>query len=133
MRSLAEWALALGIMGGVIWLGLPLVRRMAPPASTAVTLVESPLPALPGGVPPGASPVPILMFEDGSSIRVGMPERELRARPLARWMAGPAHTEKGVIGERAVVPFQVAASRFWVVLDRTEPGREREVTAIYVR
>ena len=133
MRSLAEWVLALGVLVGAVWVGGPVVQRLAPPGSTSVTLVESALPDLPGDVPDNAQSVPLLMLLDGGEVRLGMTEEALRARPFSRMTAGPISIEKGVIDDRMVLPFRSGHSRFWVVLDRTEPGRERLVTAIYVK
>jgi hypothetical protein len=133
MRSLAEWIVALSVFAGVIWLGLPMVRRWIPPPSSAVTLVESALPAPPDGVPAGSQSVPFLMLENGLAVRLGMAEREIKSRALARATAGPPVVEPGVFDERLIVPFRDGRSRFWVVLEKTGPDREREVTAIYVR
>jgi hypothetical protein len=133
MRSLAEWVLALGVVWAGMWLGWPLVQRLAPPASGTFTLVESALPALPAGVPAGAESVPFLVLETGSMLQRGMAEARLTRPPFSRYGAGAPITEPGVLGPRTILPFRSGASRFWVVLDRTEAGREREVTAIYVR
>ena len=133
MRSLAEWVLALGVLAGVVWVGGPVVQRLAPLGSTSVTLVESALPDLPGDVPGDAQSVPLLMLLDGGEVRLGMTEKAFSARPFSRLTAGPVAIEKGVIDDRLVLPFRSGSSRFWVVLDRTEAGQERLVTAIYVR
>jgi hypothetical protein len=133
MRSLAEWVLALGVIWLALWLGLPVVRRLAPVPSGTYALVESTLPGLPSGVPSGAQGFPLLILDGGIEVRLGMTEREVRTRPLARLSIGAPLAEPGVLGERAILPFRSGPSRFWVVLDRTEVGREREVTGIYVR
>lgn len=133
MRSLAEWIVALGLFTGAIWLGLPMVRQWMPAPSGSVTLVESALPALPDGVPAGAQNVPFLMLANGLSVRLGMAEREITGRALAGAAAGPAEFEPGVFDQRLILPFRAGRSRFWVVLEKTGPAREREVTAIYVR
>ena len=133
MRSLAEWVLALGVLAGVVWVGGPVVQRLAPLGSTSVTLVESALPDLPGDVPGDAQSVPLLILLDGGEVRLGMTEKAFSARPFSRLTAGPVAIEKGVIDDRLVLPFRSGSSRFWVVLDRTEAGQERLVTAIYVR
>src|SRR5262245_56573991 len=132
MRSLVEWIVALGLFAGAMWLGLPWVRELAPLPTGTVTLVESALPALPGGVPSGAESVPFLMLENGVEIRVGLAEHDLKARAKAL-TAGPPTLEPGVIDERVVLPLRDGRSRFWVVLDKTGPRRDREETAIYVR
>lgn len=133
MRSLAEWVLALGFVGSVIWLGLPVLHSLAPLPAGMVTLVESPLPALPAGVPTGAESVPFFMLDNGLVVKVGMEEEALRAPEYERYAAGRPLFEPGVLGERAVMPFRAGPSRFWLVLDRTGPERNREVTAIYLR
>ncbi len=133
MRSLAEWILALGVLVGAVWMGGSVVQRLAPPGSTTVTLVESVLPNLPGDVPGDAQSVPLLLLLDGSEVRLGLTEKAVRGRPFSRLTAGPVAIEKGVIDDRLVLPFRSGHSRFWVVLDRTEAGRERLVTAIYVK
>ena len=133
MRSLAEWVLALGVLVGAVWVGGPVVQRLAPLGSTSVTLVESALPDLPGDVPDDAQSVPLLMLLDGSEVRLGMSEQAFSGRQFSRLSAGPMAIEKGVIDDRMVLPFRMGHSRFWVVLDRTEAGRERLVTAIYVK
>lgn len=133
MRSLAEWIVALGLFAGVIWLGLPMVRPWIPLPASTVTLVESALPALPEGVPSGAQSVPFLMLENGVAIRLGMPERDIKGRSLARAAAGRPAVEAGVFDQRLILPFRDGRTRFWIVLEKTGPDREREVTAIYVR
>lgn len=132
MRSFAEWVVALGVLGGAAWVGVPYVERWLPQMSSTVTLVESALPALPSGVPPGAESVPFLLLLDGTEIRPGMGERELQGSGVARWTAGPAIAEAGVIDQRLILPCRAGGTRFWVVLDRTEAGKERRVTAIYL-
>jgi hypothetical protein len=133
MRSLAEWIVALSLFAGVMWLGLPMVRRWMPAPASTVTLVESELPALPDGVPSGAQSVPFLMLESGQAIRLGMGEGAVKRRDLVQATAGPPAFEPGVFDQRLILPFRDGRSRFWVVLEKTGPDREREVTAIYVR
>lgn len=133
MRSVAEWALALGLLWLVAWAGRPLLRSLGPAPSGTFAQVESPLPALPAGVPIGAESVPFVMLDSGVTVRRGMPETELHGSALATFAAGAPVSGPGVLGERTVLPFRSGPSRFWVVVDRTEVGREREVTAIYVK
>jgi hypothetical protein len=134
MRSLAEWALALGVLWLAAWLSWPWLRSLAPPSSGTFALVESALPALPTGVPAGAEDVPFLMLDSGLMVRRGMAERELTGQPLLSHLAADMpRSERGVLGDRTVLTFHSGPSRFWVVLDRTEIGRDREVTAIYVK
>lgn len=129
---MAEWVVALGVVGGAAWVGAPLVQRWLPPLSSSVTLVESALPALPDGVPVAAESVPFLMLLDGAVVRLGMSEADLTTGRISRWAAGPATAEKGIFDERLILPYRSAGTRFWVVLDRTEVGKDRQVTAIYV-
>jgi hypothetical protein len=133
MRSLLEWIVALSLFAGAIWLGLPWLRQLAPLPTGTVTLVESALPALPSGVPAGAESVPFVMLENGLVIRVGLAERELKSQAMPHLAAGQPTLEPGVIDERVILPLRDGRSRFWVVLDKTGPRRDREVTAIYVR
>lgn len=133
MRSLAEWLLALGVLWLAAWVSSPLLQDLAPPPPGAFALVESALPALPVGIPSGAESVPFFMFESDVMVRRGMPETELHRSALAAYADGPPLSEPGVLGERTVMPFKSGPSRFWVVVDRTEVGREREVTAIYLK
>ena len=133
MRSLAEWIVALSVFAGVIWLGLPMVRQWMPAPGSTVTLVESALPALPDGVPAGSQSVPLLLLENGLAIRLGMAEREVKSRALAPATADSPSVEPGVFDERLILPFRDGRSRFWLVLEKTGPDREREVTAIYVK
>lgn len=132
MRSAAEWLCALVIVWLVLWVGLPWLRGLAPPSGAAITLVQSALPALPDGVPAAATSVPLLILGDDLAIRVGMAEQDLRTHTVAGLTAAPARTLLGILGERTVLAYQSGDSRFWVVLDRTGLGRERQVTAIYV-
>jgi hypothetical protein len=133
MRSLAEWAGALGVLWFAAWLSWPWIRSLGPPSSGTFALVESALPALPTGVAAGAEDVPFLMLDSGVIVRRGMAERELVSQPLSHLAADPPRSEPGVLGERTVLTFRSGPSRFWVVLDRTDIGRDREVTAIYVK
>ena len=135
MRSFAEWVVALGVLGGAVWVGGPFVGRWLPLVPSSVTMVESALPGLPSGVPPGAESVPFLMLLDGPEIRLDMAEgelSELMADGRSRWTAGPAIAEAGVLDQRLILPCRAGRTRFWVVLDRTEVGQERRVTAIYL-
>jgi len=133
MRSLTEWLLALGVLAGVVWASGPVVRRLIPTSSGTVVLVESDLPALPTGVPAGAASTPLVILVDGTEVRLGMTEPELRREPLSRWTAGPPVVEKGIIGDCLILPFRAGRTSVWVVLDRIAQNRERQVTAIYVR
>ena len=133
MRSLTEWALALGVLWLVAWVSWPMLRGFAPAPSGTFALVESALPALPVGVPAGAESVPFIMLNSGLMVRRGMAETELHSSALDPYSAGAPLSEQGVLGERTVLPFKFGPSRFWAVVDRTEVGREREVTAIYVK
>ena len=133
MRSLIEWMVALALVGSVIWAGLPFVRGLAPLPAGTFTLVESTFPALPSGVPTGAQSVSFLILADGIELRLGMREAEVRSRQMIRLTAGTPASEPGILGERTTLPFRSGQSRFWVVLDHTDTGRQREVTAIYVR
>ena len=133
MRSLTEWVLALGVLWFAAWVSWPLLEGLGPPSPGAFALVESAMPALPVGVPAGAENVPFVMLDSGLMVRRGMPETELHGSALDPYSDGPPQSEPGVLGERTVMPFKSGPSRFWVVVDRTEVGREREVTAIYVK
>jgi hypothetical protein len=133
MRSLGEWVLALGVIWLALKVGMPLVRGLEPVPSGTYALVESALPALPSGVPSAAQAVPLLILDSGFEIHLGMTERDVRTRQLVRLSVGAPQEEPGVLGRRAVLSFRAGPSRFWLVLDRTEAGREREVTGIYVR
>src|SRR4051812_41244127 len=93
MRSLAEWGLALGALWLAAWLSWPWLRTLAPSASGTFTLVESALPALPSGVPPGAEDVPFLMLGSGVVVRRGMAEPELSSQPLAQLAADAPRSE----------------------------------------
>ena len=133
MRSLLEWLLALGVLAAAVWVAGPTVGRLIPPLPATVTLVESELPALPAGVPAGATSAPLVILFDGSEVRLGMTENDLLSGPISRFAVGSPVVERGVIGDRAILSFQADRLLFWVVLDRIAKDRERQVTAIYLR
>ena len=89
MRSLIEWALALAVLWLAAWVSWPLLRDLGPAPSGTFALVESPLPALPVGVPAGTESVPFIMLNSGLMVRRGMAETELHSSALAPYAAGP--------------------------------------------
>jgi hypothetical protein len=132
VRSLVEWGLAIAVLAGAIWLGAPWVARWMPRPRAAPAAEVEPAPT-PAGVPAGTHSVPLLVLLDGAEVRVGQPETGLRAILSDRLAAGPRVISRGTFGERVTRAYLAQGTRFWVVLERPQPGDQVRVTGIYLQ
>jgi hypothetical protein len=132
VRSLFEWALAIAVLAGAVWLGSPWVTRWLPRPATVPTpeIDEAPLPA---GVPAGARSVPLLVLLDATELRVGVAETALKAILSDRLAAGPRVISRGTFGDRITRAYLVQGTRFWIVLERPQPGDAVRVTGIFLQ
>jgi hypothetical protein len=127
---LFEWALAIVVLAGAVWLGAPWVARWTTrPAAAPTAEIDA---SLPTGVPPGAHSVPLLVLLDGTEVRVGLSEARLKAILSERLSAAPRIVSRGTFGERITRAYLAQGTRFWVVLERPQPGDDVKVTGIYL-
>jgi hypothetical protein len=130
LGSLFEWiAAALGV-AAVIWLiSVPAQRIIGPRVEAA--LVDTP-PALPPGVPSGATSVPVMLLLDGREIRHGEVHTRLMQVLPDKLTSGPIVRSPGEFGERQTRTYTVSGTKFYVVCERSERGGPLRVSGIYL-
>ena len=128
--SLFEWLAAAVCVVGVLWLlSVPLQQLSGPRVDAALVDIRD---KLPPGVPSGATSVPVMLLEDGRTIRIGDLEAAL-FKLLPRGAAdGPPHISVGEFGDRTTRAFRVSGSRIFVVSERSERGGPPRVAGIYL-
>lgn len=118
------------LLGAVAWiLSGPLQMWVGPrqPVASAETTQD-----LPPGIPNGASSVALLVFLDGSELRVGQPQSALNALVDDSMADGAALISEGTFGDRQTRAYLRQGTRFHVVCERTEPGGLVKISAIYL-
>lgn len=127
--SLVEWLAAMAVAGALVWVGVEGVRPwlVARPGSGSID-VDTP----PEGVPARAQGVPLLFLMDGTAIRVGDAQADVRGRLGESAEDSPPVTGRGPFGDRLVHAYERQGTRFFVVTERTEPGGLPKVTGIYL-
>jgi hypothetical protein len=128
--SLVEW-LAAGVVAAATlsacftWVGPWLTNTPGGAPSVEANQV-------PEGVPPRAQSVPMLVLLDGTTIRVGDLQSDLRAR-LGESPDDPApEVSRGPFGDRIIRTYDRQGSQFFVVCERTEPAGPVKVARIYL-
>ena len=132
MRSLFEWVVAIALLVGAVRFAAPWVARWGPKPSPP-SAGEPSVPNLPLGVAEGAVSVPLLVLIDGTELHVGLTETALRGRLSDRLAASSPVSTRGVFGERITLAYLAKGTRFWVVIERPQPGDQMQVAAIWMQ
>ena len=128
--SLFEWlAAALGVLLLLWVVSVPIQRALGPQVEAALI---DPRSALPPGVPPNATSVPLILLLDGREIRQGDLMSHVETRLPASLTEGPPLISTGEFGERRTRAYAADSARFYVVCERLEAGGPMRVSGIYV-
>lgn len=131
VSSLFEWLAALACIIGVIAIGSVLVRDLSTVSAVAPVIAHEEPPAEPPAtIPPRSVSVPLIVFGDGSALRVGDPASAVSAHVgIDAEVAAPA-VDRTASGERMTRFFAHDGQRFVVVLQPITG--EVRVAAIYL-
>jgi hypothetical protein len=129
--SVFEWtAAALGV-ALLMWMLLVPVQRLLGPGVEAAKVDTHA--ALPPGVGPGATSVPVMLLLDGREIRQGdLHTRLLQVLP-EKLVSAPILRSAGEYGERQTRTYLLTGTKFYVVCERSEPGGPMRVSGIYLQ
>jgi hypothetical protein len=127
-----DWLMAAAFLAGSLLVAVLIVRELrSTPASvpgiTPATTTTS------AAVPADAVSVPTLMLAEAQELRVGDRAADAIARVGQKVTLLSKITERGPLGDREVRSYQLAATRFIVVLEPFERGGESRVAAIYLQ
>jgi hypothetical protein len=127
--SLTEWTVAAVVAAVVVWAGAQAVGPWLAVPSSAGTIEAV---ALPPGVPARAISVPTLILVDGTVVRIGDTQADLRARLGEAPEDPPPHASRGDFGDRLSRAYHRHGTHFFIVTERTEPGGAIRVSGIYL-
>lgn len=125
--SAVEWLLAAAAIVGALW---AVAGWLRPERGAASVGISGEAPALPAGVPAGASSTALVIFEDGAELRTGMTESEALAVLAAA--GAPAGPEQPAAGRR-LRAFTRGRTHGYLVVEPGENGRPPRVAALYLR
>lgn len=123
-----EWLTATAFLAATLAVGLLVVRELRTPPPPPATE----MPAAGDDVPADAVSVPALMQGTPDEVKVGDRAADALARLRAAVLTR-AVTERGPLGARTVRSYQLAGTRFILVLEPFERNGEERVAAIYLR
>jgi hypothetical protein len=134
LASALEWGVAAAFLAATLAvgslilhdLGGPALRAAAPPSGAAVVA------AVPAAVPAGAVSVPVLPFQDGKEIRVGVTAAAVTALLGRAADSGREEADTGRLGQRLTRFYEYSGFRFIVVYEPFERNGEPRATAIYL-
>ena len=131
VSSLFEWLAALACIIGVVAIGSVLVRDLSTVSAVAPVIAhEEPPSEPPATLPPGSVSVPLIVFADGSTLRVGDPASAVLAHVGIDAEVAPPAIDRTPSGERMSRFFAQDGQRFVVVLQPITG--EVRVAAIYL-
>ena len=132
--SVLEWAVAAVVVATLAALGSIAAREIRTlNAVTPVIAGETlPDPAVPAGIPSRAVSVPMLLLENGLTVRVGE-ELETVALRLSGAETLPQAVERAPNGERLTRFYEFGGERFVLVFEPTERKGEPRIAAIYLQ
>jgi len=126
-----EWAIAGAFFLATVGVTLLVVRELrTTPSPGTPSATNGPVSA---AVPPGAVSVPALTLGGQQEVQVGELYRDVAQRIDREVVLVKTVTERGPLGTREVRSYQLAGTRFILVLEPFERGGEPRVAAIYVQ
>ena len=129
-----QWALVATLLAAAVVIGTGVVRRSR--VVTGVTTgaanaaAEGPPPS---SVPARAISLPVLLFDDGTGIRVGDSATHIAAVLGRSAEVGRYEVDTGAGGERLTRFYAYRGRRFVLVFTLAESHTDPEVTAIYLQ
>jgi len=125
-----DWLMAVAFLIGTVLVALLIVRELRGAGAASTTSTISATAAV---VPADAVSVPALTLGEGLQIRVGDGAADALAR-LGPDVALLSKTrERGPLGDREVRSYQLAGTRFILVLEPFERGGGPRVAGIYLQ
>jgi len=133
--SVLEWTAAAVVLAALAALGSIAAREIRTlNAVTPVIAGETlPDPAVPAGIPSRAVSVPMLLLEDGLTVRVGEGLETVALRLGGATETRPAAVERAPNGERLTRFYDYAGARFVLVFEPFERKGEPRIAAIYLQ
>ena len=117
VSSLFEWLAALVCIIGVVAIGSVLMRDLSTVSAVAPVIAhEEPPSEPPATIPPRSVSVPLIVFGDGSTLRVGDPASAVSAHVGIEAEVAPPALDRTTSGERMTRFFAQDGQRFVVVL-----------------
>lgn len=132
LGPLVEWLLAAAGVVLLAWVILVPVQRALGPDVEASRAVEPP-PALPPGVPSGATAVPVMLLGRDLEIRQGDLRSRVDALLPERWATGEQLTSKTEFGDRHTRAYNIDGTEFFIVCERAEAAGPMRVAGIYLK
>ncbi len=125
----AEWITATIFLVATFAVGLLIVNELRVPTTAPAPAAVAPVEPT---VPDDAVAVPKLMLGDGVQLSVGERAADAEGKLAAATLAGRT-TEPGPLGMREIRSYEIAGTRFVVVLEPFERKGELRVANIYLR
>jgi hypothetical protein len=131
--SVLEWMLAAGVIIAVVAVGSIVVRefRTVRPVMP-VMASEAPAEESAAGLPARAVSVPLLILDEGKTLRVADRESEVERLVGRDARVGQDTVERRNGADRIIRAYDYLGTRFVVVFDASADGDEPEVAAIYL-
>ena len=126
---LLQWLLAALFLAAAAVVATNLVRELR--EATGDAAIPSGAPP-PNGVPEGATRVPVLLFDDGKSVRVGDTAAHVAALLGRRAEIGRDAVHQTPAGEQLARYYEYRGNRFVLVFALALPQRKATVSAIYL-
>jgi hypothetical protein len=125
-----DWLMAIAFLTGTVLVALLLMRELrsgnSAPAASSVT-------ATPAAVPADAASVPALALGEGLQIRVGDPADDALTRLAPGVTLLSKISDRGPLGPREVRSYQLAGTKFILVLEPFERGGAARIAGIYLQ
>jgi hypothetical protein len=124
-----DWLMAAAFLVGTVLVALLIVRELRGAGASAPSSVIPSAAALPAE----AVSVPALAMGEARELRVGDSGVDALERLGQKVTLLSKITERGPLGDREVRSYQLAGTRFILVLEPFERGGERRVAGIYLQ
>jgi hypothetical protein len=125
-----DWLMAAAFLVGTVLVALLIVRELRSAGSAAPASAVSPTPA---AIPADAAPVPAIALGEGVQIRVGDGAADALSRLAPGVTLLSQVTDRGPLGAREVRSYQLAGTKFILVLEPFERGGTVRVAGIYLQ
>ena len=125
-----DWLMAAAFLAGTVLVTLLIVRELRSADGITSAL---PVSAAPAAVPADAASVPALALGEGVQIRVGDGADDALSRLTSGVTLLSKVGDRGPLGPREVRSYQLAGTKFILVLEPFERGGAQRVAGIYMQ